>query len=140
MDDATLTRLIASWLAAAGVGAWRPGGPSYTTSEVGIYYGPIAAAPDRGVGVAVYSADDPVSTGITVRYVQVRYRGAPGVPAGADVLASAGFAALHGVHHRDGVARARRISSARLGADDNGRQERTDNFEIILNTPLEASP
>lgn len=139
MDDATLTRLVATWLATAGVGVWRPAGPTYTAGEVGMFYGPIADSPDRAVGVAVYSSADPVSTGITVRFVQVRYRGAPGVPSGADVLASAGFAAIHGVHHRDGVARARRISSARLGADDNGRQERTDNYEFILNTPpLEA--
>ncbi|KMM44860.1 hypothetical protein CWIS_13580 [Cellulomonas sp. A375-1] len=139
MDDATLTRLIAAWLAAAGVGAWRPTGPTYTTGEVGIFYGPIAEIPDRAIGVTVYSSTDPVSTGTTVRYVQVRYRGAPGAPAGADTLASAGFAALHGVHRRGGVARARRISSARLGADDTGRQERTDNYEFILNPPpLEA--
>jgi len=140
MDDAALTVTLCTWLATADVGVWRPAGPSYTTAEVGVFYGALGATPDRAVGVSVYGTDDDVALGTATRWVQVRYRGAPGTPDGADTLATAGFRALHGVHHRDGVARARRVSSAHLGADDNGRQERTDNYEITLSPAPGGTP
>lgn len=140
MDDRALTLVIAGWLHTADVGVWRPDGPPYTASEVGIFYGPIGATPDRALGVTVYGTDDDVALGTAIRWVQVRARGARGRPDGADVLAGDVFHVLHGVHARDGISRARRISSAQLGPDDNGRQERTDNYEITLTPAPGGTP
>lgn len=139
MDDVTLTQAVCTQLAVAGVGVWRPTGPAYTASEVGIFYGPVGAAPDRAVGVAVYYTDDPVIGFQPTRRVQVRYRGPKGSPWGADALSDAGFRALHDTYPGGGIARIVRVSSARLGADETGRQERTDNYELILDNP-EATP
>lgn len=130
---------IAQILDIAGVGAWQPDGPAYVPTEVGVFYGPIAAAPDRAVGITVYSQTDDIETGRADRYVQIRCRGSRGRPNGADLLADAAFDALQGVYHTSGIARITRTSTAPLGADSNGRQERTDNYQLILDNP-EATP
>lgn len=139
MDDRTLTHAVAALLAAAGVGVWRPAGPAYTADETGIHYGAIPAAPDRGVGVRVYLPSDDIETGLATRWVQLRTRGARNSPDGADVIADANFRALHDTYPGGGIARIVRTTSAPLGADDNGRQERTDTYQLILDNP-EATP
>jgi hypothetical protein len=139
LTTTTITWAVAQLLADAGVGVWRTGG-LYLASEVGVFYGAIGAAPDRAVGVTVYAQTDDIVTGRKDRYVQVRYRGAKGAPNGADVLADAGFDALHGTYRTSGIARITRTSTAPLGADSNGRQERADNYQLILDNHLEASP
>lgn len=134
MDDDALTELLCTWLDAAGVGTWLPDAGT-------IFYGAIPEDAEAACGVTVYATTDDVEIGTATRYVQVRYRGARDDVRGANRLADAGFEALQGVHHRDGIARARRVSSAHLGADANGRQERTDNYQIILSPlPEVASP
>lgn len=135
MDDGELTRAICERLAAAGVGAWRPTGPAYTATETGIFYGALGTTPDRALAVAVYLPVDDIQTGLSLRYLQVRSRGPRGAPDGADALAGAAFRALHGTYPRGGIARITRTSAARLGADGNGRQERTDNYLIVLDNP-----
>jgi hypothetical protein len=135
VDDVTLTQRVCELLAAATSWAWRSAGPAYTSSEVGLFYGALGAVPDRAVAVAVYGTDDDVATGLGTRRVQVRYRGAKNTPAGADALAELGFTALHDTYPGGGIARIARVSSARLGADENGRQERTDNYQVILDNP-----
>jgi len=132
MDTTEVTYAVAQILAEADVGQWRPTGPGYAPAEVGIYYGPIHASPDRAIGVTVYTQTDDVVTGLQDRYVQVRCRGAKGQPNGADLIADAAFEALHGVYHHLGFARVTRTSTAPLGADENGRQERTDNYRVII--------
>lgn len=139
MTDDALTITLCQWLAAAGIGVWSPAAPA-PSDAAAIFYGPLGEHPDRAVGVTVYGTDDDVALGTGTRRVQVRYRGASDDVRGANLLADAGFEALHGVHYRDGIARARRISSAPLGPDADGRQERTDNFEIILSPHPEAAP
>lgn len=138
MDTATVVTAVNEILAAAGVGVWRPAGPAYTLAEVGIFYGPIGAAPDRAVGVTVYVQSDDIETERKDRYVQVRCRGARGAPNGADLLADSVFYVLHGLVRTHGFARISRTSTAPLGADTNARQERTDNYRIIIDNP-EAS-
>jgi len=131
VDTSTLTTTVCALLDAAGVGQWRPAGPAYSAADVGIFYGPIGSAPDRAIGVTTYlQTDDPV-TGLAVRMVQIRCRGAKG-PAGADVIADAVFAALHMLHQTSGIARITRTSTAPLGADGNGRQERTENYRVVI--------
>ena len=134
MDTTTLVTTVNELLAAASVGTWRPGG-GYTAGEIGLFYGPIGATPDRAIGVTCYTQTDDIETGRTDRYVQVRFRGHRGAPNGADQLADAAFIALHGVYRTSGIARITRTSTAPLGADTNGRQERTDNYQLIIDNP-----
>lgn len=133
MDTSTLTTTVCTLLDAAGVGKWRPSG--YTAAEVGIFYGAIGSTPDRAIGVTTYLQSDDVVTGLAVRRVQIRCRGARGTPNGADVIADAAFAALHRTYHVSGLASIARTSTAPLGADGNGRQERTDNYVIVIDNP-----
>ena len=135
LSTSDLTTTVCVLLDAAGVGKWRPTGPDYAAGEVGIFYGPLGATPDRAVGVSVYIQNDNLATSVSDRYVQVRCRGARGVPNGADILADAGFTALQGVAHTSGIALIARSSTAPLGADGNGRHERTDNYRVILDNP-----
>ncbi|MGV8972912.1 MAG: phage tail terminator protein [Rhodoglobus sp.] len=137
MDTSTVTTTVCALLDTANVGEWRPSGPAYSAGEVGIFYGPILAAPDRAMGVTTYLQTDDPETCLAVRMVQVRYRGAKGIPNGADILADAGFAALHMLHHTSGIARITRSSTAPFGADGNGRQERVDNYRVIIDNPPE---
>ncbi|WP_105567129.1 minor capsid protein [Microbacterium halophytorum] len=136
MDDTTLTRLLLIYLSGVPGWEWRPAGPEYTSAEVGLFYGPIAAAPDRAIGVRVYATED--DRHLSQRRVQIRFRGARGRVDGADQLASTAFAALGGLSRVDRILSATRISMAPLGADTNGRDERTDNYLITLDN-LEAS-
>lgn len=135
MNTTTLTYAIAQLLDDADVGVWRPEGPDYTAAEVGIFYGPIGPAPDRAIGVTTYLQDDDSETGLAVRMVQVRCRGARGAPNGADLIADAAFDALHGTYHTSGLASVTRKSTAPMGADGNGRSERSDNYRIVLDNP-----
>jgi hypothetical protein len=139
MDTTSLVTVVAGLLAAAGVGVWQPAGPAYTPTQVGIFYGPIAPAPDRAIGVTVYDQTDDIETTLAERFVQIRCRGAKGAPNGADILADAAFTALHGVYRAGGIARITRTSTAPLGADENNRQERTDNYQLVIDNP-EATP
>jgi hypothetical protein len=132
MDTTEVTYAVAQILADAGAGVWRPTGPAYTAAEVAIAYGPLPASPDRAIGVTVYTQTDDPMTGLADRYVQVRSRGSRGAPNGADIVADAAFAALHNTYRTRGLARVTRTSTAPLGADENGRQERTDNYRIVL--------
>lgn len=139
MDDVTLTKTVCQLLATANAWAWQPTGPAYTASQVGIFYGPLGAAPDRAVGVTLYGDSDELETGLAVRRVQIRHRGAKGDPAGADTLAAATFSALQGLSRTAGISLAVRVNVARLGADGNARQERADSYQLIIDNP-EATP
>lgn len=132
MDTTALVYAVNQLLHNASVGVWRPTGPAYTSAEVGIFYGPILATPDRAIGVTCYTQTDDIVNGEAIRYVQVKCRGAKGLPNGADLVADAVFAALHGVYRTSGIARIVRTSTVPLGADENARQERTDNYQILI--------
>lgn len=135
MDTTTLVTAVNQILHDAGAGVWHPTGPAYTSAQTGIFYGPIGAAPDKAIGVTSYNQTDDVVNGEAIRYIQVKCRGAKGAPNGADVIADAAKDALHGVYHTSGFARISRNSAAPLGADENGRQERVDNYQILLDNP-----
>lgn len=132
VDDVTLTKLICAELGRLSGWAWRPNGPTYTAGEVGVFYGPIAAAPDRAVGVRIYAAADERAEHYAWRRVQLRVRGARDRPDGADELAAAAFAALQGLSRVGGISGVSRQSMAPAGADENRREERTENYLIIL--------
>lgn len=135
MDDVALTKVICGLLGNIEGWEWREDGPAYTADEVAIFYGRILSEPDRAVGVRVYADASDRLEYINARRVQLRYRGAPNRPDGADELASAGYAVLQGLSRVGGISDASRLSMAPLGADTNGREERTDNYQIILDNP-----
>lgn len=139
MDDVTLTKTVCQVLADGTGWAWRPDGPAYTADEIGVFYGALGPAPDRAAGVTAYWADDELQTGLRVRRVQLRLRGDRGRPDGADELAGAAFAALHGLARVAGLSLVTRVLVAHLGADDNARQERADSYQIVLDNPEASS-
>lgn len=134
MSDAALTKVLARHLHAAGIGEYRDDGTPFTDGTVGIFYGALGDTPDRAIGIRVYATGDD-TVGTATRRAQVRYRGSPRAPDGADDLAGLVFNALHGSTQVVGVSYVARVSSAPLGADQNGRQERTDNYTITLDNP-----
>lgn len=138
MDDSQLTVALAEILGAIEGWEWRVGGPKYDGQSVAIYYGPIDDSPDRAVGVRVYAGDDDAQSYLSTRRAQLRFRGEKNRRDGADVLAGEAFAALHGLSRVGGISGIRRISMSPLGADDNNRDQRTDNYEITLDN-TEAS-
>ena len=135
LDDVALTKLICSILGGIAGWAWRENGPVYTAAEVGIFYGALGTSPDTAVGVRVYGATDSLTEHYGSRRVQLRLRGEPGRPDGADVLAAPAFAALQGLSRLGGISGVSRLSMAPAGADDNRREERTENYVVLLDNP-----
>lgn len=135
MTDAELTTLLCELLGEIDGWEWRPDGPAYTSSEVGVFYGPIGPAPDRAAGVRVYGGTDDDLEFLRWRRVQVRVRGSRNAPDGADTLADAVFAKLQGNVTTPGISRVSRQSMSPLGADQNGREERTENYLVVLDNP-----
>lgn len=134
MGDVDLTDLICTLLGR--FPGWQydpdPDAPAYPESVVGIYYGAIQPSPDRAVGVRVYAdIDDDLS----VRRAQLLLRGGKHNAAGADALADLAFLMLHQLSRVGGISDVRRISGGPLGADDSGREERSENYQIILDNP-----
>lgn len=134
MDDATLTIRVAEYLALIPTFAWHEG--AYTAGEIGIFYGAIPATVDRAIGLRVYGRFE--VDGARARRLQVRLRGTPGDVTGADRLAEPVETHLTNLSRWGGISGIRHESMASLGADKNGREERSDNYIIILDN-LEAS-
>lgn len=136
MTDEELTIALCEILGSLPAWSWRAVG-SYTADETAIFYGAIAAEPDRAIGVRVYMATD--RDELAERRAQLRFRGPTGAPSGADNLAALAFAALDGLSRVGGISGMRRESMAPMGADINGRAERTDNYIITLDNPEASS-
>lgn len=139
MDDAALTETLCALLGEVPGWSWRTS-DTYSPDEVGVFYGAIPPTPDAAVGVRVYGADDDLVTGVAYRRAQIRFRGAKGDPRGADVMAAQAFAALQGLSRTGGMSGVNRLSVAPLGADTNGREERTDNYSVLLELTPEVTP
>lgn len=121
VDDETLTRHLRALL--QGID-WTDLGAVQIAAKR------LSATPDQGVGITVYATtDDP---DVLTRRVQFWSRGQPNDTFGPDRIAQLIYERLHWRHHDTLIARARRLSIAQLGLDGNGRDERTDNYEIIL--------
>ncbi|WP_234024231.1 MULTISPECIES: minor capsid protein [Microbacterium] len=137
MDDETLTHRLGEILGRVPTFAWRPGenDPAPTPREVAVMYGKLRDAPDRGIGISVYnSLDEP---DVLKRRVQFHIRGERLQPFGADRIAGVVFAVLEGRLRGGGISSIVRQSFTRLGADANGREQRTENYLITLDN-LEA--
>jgi hypothetical protein len=138
VDDATLTRVLCSILGRVPTWHWRPDGPAYARTETGIFYGAIDSTPDVAIGVRVYgSLDAPISHQYG-RRAQLRFRGRKNRRDDADRMAGIAFNVLDGLSRVGGISGIHRFSFGPSATDDNGREERTDNYSIILDNP-EAS-
>ncbi|MGI5178672.1 minor capsid protein [Dactylosporangium sp. CA-152071] len=121
----------AELLAAAGVGEWRPNGPSYTANEVGILMRDVPPQPDRVITLAPSIVASPIGLADFIQGVQIRCRGTtdPRVCEDLsdqvfDLLDSASRLTLGGVS----VVQVYRQSHTPLGKDGNGRWESSSNY------------
>lgn len=135
MTDVEVTKAFCAQLATRAGWTYRDDGSVYLASEVAVVYGTLGDTPDRGAGVTLYDGDDSVVNGLAVRWVQVRFRGPRGDRTGADELASQAFAVMQGLARVAGLSLVQRVIVAQLGTDENGRQERADSYQILLDNP-----
>ncbi|MDF2554130.1 MAG: Bacteriophage minor capsid protein [Microbacterium sp.] len=132
MDDVALTRAICALLGRVPGWFYDPDVETLPADRVAIFEGAIQPEPDRAIGVRCYASTD---GDLLVRRVQLRLRGAPYDSTGADALAGVAFTVLHGLSRAGGISDIRRISSGPLGADTSNREERSDNYQVILDNP-----
>jgi hypothetical protein len=127
-----LLTAIATLLAGAGIGlSWNPSGV-YTAGQTGIFTMYMPDTPDRVVVLTLVDTDDNVTLPFGSKMLQVRGRGNRNDPLDVAELLDPIFDTLHG---RMNVAAGgsvivqilRRIS-APLGADENVRFERADQY------------
>lgn len=132
----TVINAVATRLHDTGVGYWP--GPEGTYPDTpqarSIYAKRLPPKPAEAYAVTAYgltTTPDPDVTSYTVR-VQVRSR----APYDADPMGDDALNSLHGLHHQEWaglhVDRCQHLSTAQLGADSAGLDERTDNFELTI--------
>lgn len=139
MGDVELTELICEHLGA--LDGWQWGGDgAYPGDVVGVFYGAVDATPDRAVGVSVYDRADRPREYVRGRRVQLLLRGERGNPGGADALADVAVQRMEALALVPGIAYVEALSFARLGADENGRQERTENLHITFDNEEATAP
>ncbi len=131
MDDAAVTTALCELLGQVPGWHW-----STTTAppagSVGIFYGDIPDSPDRAIGVRVYGGTDNPLVYEPERSVQLRIRGARDDKDDADRIAGFAFALLQGRSRIKGLSWIQRETFGPLGADTNGREERTENYTVQL--------
>ena len=134
MDDAAVTVALCEMLGE--VPGWRWSTTSTPPrSTVGIFYGDIPDSPDRAIGVRVYGGSDDPLVYQPARSVQLRIRGARGDKDDADRIAGVAFVLLQGRSRVRGLSWMQRETFGPLGADANGREERSDNWTVHLDNP-----
>lgn len=120
------------------IAVYRPTS-AYSADETAIVFGVPGQNPPRQIALAVYNNTDDAALSDSVVLLQVRVRGADADPFGADDLADAVFDDLQGfignLPNGIRVVYAKRNSTFPLGIDGNGRQERTDNYELTVHRP-----
>jgi hypothetical protein len=122
---------LAELLAANSIGIWRTSGV-YAAGETGILIRSIPSTPDRIITLAAYPIDAGyVGLADTTVGIQHRLRGGRD-PRDCDDLADAIFDLLDSAEHYSlggiHVVQSVRRSYASLGADGNGRWERSENY------------
>ena len=130
MDDAQVTTRLCEILGEVPGWTWSPTG-TYG-SELAIFYGDIPDRPDRAIGVRVYSGSDDSRVYQPIRQSQLRIRGARGDRSDADRIAGIAFTVLQGLCRIRGLSWIERTYFGPLGADINGREQRSDNYSISL--------
>lgn len=140
--DGWTSRLItglAEYLAANGIGAWRPNGPAYNANETAIVDRDMPPQPDRVITLADY----PVINGLTgmadhTTGVQIWVRGTTSRLVCRDIgdqvfdlLDSATRLTLGGIP----IVQIYRQSYTSLGKDGNGRWEASHNYYVEAMRP-----
>lgn len=139
MDDRALTFRLIEFL--AHLPGWEgPAREDHADAVVALFYGAIDSEPDQAVGVRVYADPSGGTDQRTVRRAQLRVRGKPHEPDSADQLANIALAVLHGLSRQRGINSIIRQSFSPSGADANGREERTENYLIILDNQEAFTP
>ena len=137
IDTKQIVEGTCEWLDAQGLATYKPGGV-YAANDKAATIKRLPSYPDNAVAVSLYSTQDAtVLPNATVR-IQLRFRAAKGSRTAVDEWADEVASHLHWKRNLTlgavKVARAERINTAPMGADDNGREERADNYELILLT------
>lgn len=130
---------VAAYLAAGGVGTWRPSGVYLLTDVRPIIITAVPASPDEVIVLTPYTVSDDYSLSDSVQGVQVRTRGTRD-PRTVQAVDDDVFGRLHGAH---GVTlpgglrlvACERQSGTPLGVDGNGRHERSSNYYLTVNRP-----
>lgn len=129
-----LTLAICRFLGSTGEAVFREVG-KYQSTDNAVVVKHLPTEPDTAVAVNVYDMGDHVGVARTEVMVQLRFR-AGGKRTAVDEFADAIKPYLHNRHGftMDGIriSRCRRVNIAPLGPDQNGREERTDNYALIL--------
>ena len=128
---------VAQLLDAETDAVWDPDS-AYEDEDIGIVLGVPTQSPPSLIALSAYgNVDDPSLSDSDVM-VQARVRGPDADPRKADDLADDVFDALQGLRTTVNGIRIRygkRNSTFPLGIDGNGRQERTDNYELAVHRP-----
>lgn len=129
---AGLRRGLAAYVGEHTSGVWSQDVP-YAPGDWAVTLRDLPSQPDTAVAVEIYNfQSELVLPGAEIR-VQFTFRGRGD---DADDFADELYAVLHGKHRFAAgdvsVQRARHLYAAPLGVDENGRERRTDNYELIL--------
>jgi hypothetical protein len=128
---------LAQYLAAAGIGTYRPTG-AYLPSETAIAFDAMPPDPDRAIVLSDYPVSDDPSLSDSVVGIQIRTRGLSD-PLDVKSISDAVFALLHGANWVNfGTVRVVEIlrnSGIPMGRDENLRWERSDNYYATVNRP-----
>ncbi|QPK81116.1 hypothetical protein G7Y41_08765 [Schaalia sp. ZJ405] len=127
---------VGTYLTGVGIAFWPGTDGEYPESltKPPVFAKRLPPTPVEAVAINAYSREQSPNPGDnTIRVCfQVRTR----APYDADPLADAVVHALHGLHHQTCADltfdRVRHLSTAQLGLTDTGADERTDNFEALL--------
>ena len=134
-DTNTVEAAVAARLTATGAVAYSPVGV-YDGQLPAVFHGRMPATPDDAITVNLYADDRAVDRSPHVM-MQVRCRTAGRDPRTTNHLADTLFGLLHDqtnvVWGGLNVLSCRRMFRADMGADENGRYERADNYLLILN-------
>jgi hypothetical protein len=132
---------IAQYLNDHGAGAYKSTG-GYLATDTAIVFGELPTTPDRVIAITVYGSDDEGQVPLSQMRVQFMFRGEPNNTLDAGEIAGPVFDLMQGLEHLQcGSAHinlAQRVSRITLGADDNKRQMRSDNYALDVDMPATA--
>jgi hypothetical protein len=132
---------LAQYLNDHGAGTYRPTG-GYQANETAIVFGELPSTPDRVIALTVYGSLDEGLVPLSQMRVQFMFRGKPNDTLDAGEVAGPVFDLVQGLEHLQcGTAHidlAQRVSRVTLGADENGRQLRSDNYALDVDMPATA--
>lgn len=133
-----LVPLIATHLAANGIGVWKTNG-KYLTTDLAIVDSTPPQAPENAITLTQYVVQDDGALSDSTTGIQIRARTAGRDPRTTKQLLQQVFNLLHGATHLDldgtHIVQILRMSGSNLGPDSNGRHEAADNYYLQHTTP-----